>query len=433
MKRTTKSFNVQCAETFKMQMFLWSKGFDEIQFLDSNTGYNHKDIYTNFDCLLAVEAFTAIKTDAFQGFEKLNDYQKITNDWLFGFLSFDLKEDSHHLACQKDNPLESSALYFFQPKKLIILNNKKVSFHYLPLCDDEILRDFEEISNINLNENLATFSNVQFKSKTSRESYIENANELLKNIQLGNIYEVNYCIEFFDDEAEINPFDSFLKLNELTKSPFASFVKFRDLYVLCASPERYLSRKENKVISQPIKGTAKRFEDENLDKTSKENLNSNAKEISENVMIVDLVRNDLSITAKKRSVEVEELCEVYSFKQVHQMISTIVSQVNDEVSNAQLLKTTFPMGSMTGAPKLSALQLIDKFEDFNRGIYSGAIGYFDSNGNFDFNVVIRTLLYNSHQKYLSYRAGSALTAQANPEHEYEECLLKAKVIYQIFK
>ena len=194
-----------------------------------------------------------------------------------------------------------------------------------------------------------------------------------------------------------------------------------------------MKRNGNKLISQPIKGTAKRFEDENEDLKSKNNLKNNAKELSENIMIVDLVRNDLSITAEKGSVSVDELCEVYTFNQVHQMISTIVSEVKHGTSASEILKTTFPMGSMTGAPKFSALQLIEKQEDFRRGVYSGSVGYFEPNGNFDFNVIIRSLLYNSTQRYLSYSAGSALTAQANPEQEYEECLLKAKIIHQIFK
>jgi para-aminobenzoate synthetase component 1 len=259
------------------------------------------------------------------------------------------------------------------------------------------------------------------------------ANQLLAHIQRGDIYEINYCLEFYADEILINPFGVFKALNNFAQSPFASFFRSKDLFIMSATPERYLQRIDNKVVSQPIKGTAKRFLNQAADEKSKSDLKSNAKEVIENVMIVDLVRNDLSITAKKKSVQVEEICEVYTFNQVHQMISTISSEVEQETTSSTLLKTTFPMGSMTGAPKKSALSLIETFEDFRRGIYSGSVGYFDPKGNFDFNVIIRTLLYNAQKKYLSYGAGSALTARADAEKEYEECLLKVAMINQIFK
>lgn len=433
MKRTIKSFEIENIEKFQNQLFHWSRGFNEAVYLDSHTNHNHDDNYSNFDFLLAVDGFTSIKTDALNGFEKLNEFQKHHNDWLFGYLSFDLKEDTNGLISQHDNHLGFSDLYFFQPKKLIIAKENKISFNYLPLCDDEIDIDFKFINNIIIEDFHLEKNEINFIPKTSKAAYIHQATKLLNNIQLGNIYEVNYCVEFFDNQAEIDPYQTFIKLNDLTKSPFASFLRINDHFVMSASPERYLRKIDQKIISQPIKGTAKRFEDHAEDLASKNSLKTNAKEVSENVMIVDLVRNDLSITAEKNSVQVEELCEVYTFNQVHQMISTIVSQAKEEYSNADILKTTFPMGSMTGAPKQSALQLITEVENFKRGVYSGSIGYFEPNGNFDFNVVIRTLLYHAKTKYLSYSAGSALTAQANPEQEYEECLLKANIIHQVFK
>ena len=150
-------------------------------------------------------------------------------------------------------------------------------------------------------------------------------------------------------------------------------------------------------------------------------------------MIVDLVRNDLSHTAKKGSVHVEELCEVYTFEQVHQLISTITSLVEKETSAVSILKSTFPMGSMTGAPKISAMKIIENLEETKRGLYSGAIGYFDPKGNFDFNVVIRSILYNSKNHYVSYSVGSAITAQSDPLKEYEECFIKAKAMQSVLE
>ncbi len=152
---------------------------------------------------------------------------------------------------------------------------------------------------------------------------------------------------------------------------------------------------------------------------------------SENIMIVDLVRNDLSRTAVKGSVKVEELCQVYSFRQVHQLVSTVVSEVEKTTSPVDILKETFPMGSMTGAPKISAMKIIEEEEETKRGLYSGAVGYFSPTGDFDFNVVIRSILYNKENKYVSFSVGGAITSKSTPEKEYEECLLKAKAMKHV--
>ncbi len=148
-------------------------------------------------------------------------------------------------------------------------------------------------------------------------------------------------------------------------------------------------------------------------------------------MITDLVRNDLSRIADKGSVHVDELCEIYTFEQVHQLISTVSCTVSPEIPSVEVLEKTFPMGSMTGAPKISAMQIIESLEDAKRGLYSGAIGYFSPHGDFDFNVVIRSILYNSAEKYLSFSVGSAITINSTPEKEYEECLLKARAMRQV--
>jgi para-aminobenzoate synthetase component 1 len=240
-------------------------------------------------------------------------------------------------------------------------------------------------------------------------------------------------MEFYAEEAILQPLGLYQKLNAISQPPFAVYFKNNDAYLLCASPERYLRKQGNKVISQPIKGTAKRYAETDLDEKAKRALSENTKELSENIMIVDLVRNDLSHTASKGTVEVEELCAVYSYQQVHQMVSTVVSEVASNLSPITILRTTFPMGSMTGAPKISAMKLIEELEETKRGLYSGALGYFAPNGDFDFNVVIRSLLYNSTNRYLSFSVGSAITSQAVAEQEYEECLLKAKAMFEVLR
>ena len=253
----------------------------------------------------------------------------------------------------------------------------------------------------------------------------------MKHIHRGDIYEANFCMEFFSENTTINPLEIFQKLNEISKPPLAVYFKNNKQFLLSASPERYLKKVGEQLISQPIKGTAKRFIDLIEDEKSKNKLSQDPKERAENIMITDLVRNDLSKTAQKGSVKVEELCGIYSFEQVHQMISTITSKLDTQYSAVEAIKTTFPMGSMTGTPKVSVMNIIEELEETKRGLYSGAVGYFTPTSDFDFNVVIRSILYNQEKEYVSFSVGSAITSGSIPENEYEECLLKAKAMLEV--
>ena len=411
---------------FKQQLLQWSQQFREVVFLDSN---NYHQKYTSYDCVLAVDGFTSIKTDYTNAFEELKQYQQQTKDWLFGYLTYDLKNDVEDLHSNNFDGLHFPDLFFFQPKKLFLLKDNQLEIQYLRMCDEEMDADFEEIISTSGSITLASKATIQ--QRIPKEKYIAKVEKMLEHIQRGDIYEANFCMEFYAETAEIDPLETYQKLNSISKPPFATFFKNDFQYLLCASPERYLKKEAAKVISQPIKGTSRRFADEILDNESKRNLKQNPKERSENIMIVDLVRNDLSRTATKASVEVEELCGIYTFEQVHQMISTIVSNVENTISPVEIIKTTFPMGSMTGAPKISAMNIIEDLEETRRGLYSGAVGYFTPENDFDFNVVIRSILYNSKEKYLSFSVGSAITSLAVPESEYEECLLKAKAMFAV--
>ena len=426
--RTIISKTIENPEAFKSQLLLWSQQFREVVFLDSND-YSSK--YSSFNCALAVDAFTSLQTDYHNAFEDLKQYQQQTKDWLFGYLSYDLKNDTEDLYSTNFDGLEFPDLFFFQPKKLFFLKGNQIEIHYLYLCDDELESDFHDIINYKLQTK--NHKPLDIKQRISKESYLSKVRSMLEHIHRGDIYEANFCMEFYARNATIDPSNIYQKLNSISKPPLATFFKNNQHYLLCASPERYLRKEENKVISQPIKGTAKRFSDSVLDENSKKELSENPKERSENIMIVDLVRNDLSHTATKRSVEVEELCGVYTFKQVHQMISTVVSKVESTIPPIEILQTTFPMGSMTGAPKISAMKIIEELEETKRGLYSGALGYFTPTHDFDFNVVIRSILYNAQNKYLSFSVGSAITAQSIAEQEYEECLLKAKAMFEVLQ
>lgn len=429
IQRTIRKFSIDNVKDFKQHLLSWSQQFETALWLDSN---NYEQQYSSFDSALAVEEFTAIKTDYTNAFDKLKEYQTITKDYIFGYISYDVKNDIEHLSSKNFDGLDFADLYFFQPQKLIFIKGKNIEFHYLKMVDDEIENDFEEIQNLTKialeHTRPETDDNIKIKLRIHKDDYYAKATTVLNHIKRGDIYEANFCQEFYAENATINPIEVYKHLNEISEPPFASFLKMEHQYALCASPERYLKKEGSKIITQPIKGTAKRLISSIDDAKIASDLMRDEKERAENVMIVDLVRNDLSKTAKKGTVKVEELCKVYSFKQVHQMISTVVSETDSNLHPIESLRSTFPMGSMTGAPKVSAMKIIENLEETKRGLYSGTIGYFTPENDFDFNVVIRSILYNEEKKYVSYSVGSAITAKSVVEKEYEECLLKAKAM-----
>lgn len=426
------SYDVPDVSTFKEALLNWAQQFEEVVWLDSN---NHQNTYSSFDSVLAVDGLTVKATDYENAFEDLKEYQKETKDWLFGYLAYDLKNDVERLSSRNFDGLHFPDVYFFQPKKIICIRGNTIEFNYLRMVDDEIDADFQSIlktSAIWFVPNIVK-TPIRIRMRIFKDEYFKKINQMLAHIRRGDIYEANFCQEFYAVHTPIDPLSTYKKLNAISKAPFATYMKLGDKYALSASPERYLKKERNKIISQPIKGTAKRSYDRQEDERLSSALAKDEKERAENIMIVDLVRNDLSKSALKGSVAVEELCKVYSFEQVHQMISTITAEVSDDKNPVELIKETFPMGSMTGAPKVSAMQIVEELESFRRGLYSGAVGYFSPEGDFDFNVIIRSILYNATEKYVSYAVGGAITAKSIPEKEYEECLLKAKAMREVLE
>ena len=431
MQRTTRTYSIKSISNLNEKLLQWAQQYETAVWLDSN---HHNQGYTSFHSILAVDEFTSIQTDVVNAFEKLKEYQSITQDYLFGYLSYDVKNATENLTSTNSDGLGFAELFFFQPQKILFVKNDSIEFQYLTMVDDEIDTDFEAICTQEIKQKNTTSTrlenggNIVIKPRIQKQDYLFKVGEILEHIHKGDIYEANFCQEFYAENTRINPLDIYEDLNTISEAPFATFLKIDSQYLLCASPERYLKKEGAKIISQPIKGTAKRLVDLQEDQKTATALSKDIKERSENIMIVDLVRNDLSKSAKKGSVRVEELCKVSSFKQVHQMISTVVSELKDDVHLVDVIKDTFPMGSMTGAPKISAMKIIETIEETKRGLYSGTVGYFTPMGNFDFNVVIRSILYDSEKKYLSFSVGSAITAKSTPEKEYEECLLKAKAM-----
>ncbi len=412
---------------FKEKALRWAQQFEEITWLDSNNPNLNKSEFnqSEFDSLLAVDSLSSLTTDKF---EEIKSYQASTNDFIFGYFAYDLKNDIENLQSKNFDGIDFPNAHFFQPKRIISIKGEVANFFYI---DESLIEtDILEIEKTEVSKN-SNSEKTTIQSRISKDEYLKKVSKALDYIHRGDIYEMNLCQEFYAENVTLDTAETYSKLNKISTPPFATFFKLKDKYLLSASPERFLKRKRKEVISQPIKGTVKRGLSLMEDLDLKKKLAQDPKEQSENIMIVDLVRNDLSKLANKGSVKVEELCKVYTFKQVHQLISTIRAEIDLDINSVDLIKSLFPMGSMTGAPKVSAMKIIEELEETKRGIYSGAVGYFTPNGNFDFNVVIRSIAYNATNKYISLSVGGAITAKSNPEREYEECLLKAKAMRDV--
>lgn len=402
-------------DSLKKGLIEYARKFDYACILDSHYDIFGSQIpFTQYD--LVAGFGTKNNAIIINTFEELSFVRTDLKEWLLGYLTYDVKNQIEKLQSQNPDYLQWPEIFFFQPEILFLLKGRKLnilSVRPINSIQNEIL-DYKQSIN-------KEFS-LLLKSRISREEYISTVSKIKENIQLGNLYEINYCQEFYNT-CKIDPYTYFNKLKSFSPSPFSAFYKYQNKYLLSASPERFLLKTGNRLISQPIKGTAPRGENAVEDFQHIRELKTSIKERSENIMIVDIVRNDLSRIAKRNTVKVEELCGIHSFPQVHQMISTISAEVID-CSFTDILKAAFPMGSMTGAPKISAMKLAEKYECSKRGLYSGTVGYIAPGMDFDFNVVIRSLQYNAENSYLSYMAGSAITALSYAEKEYEECLLK---------
>lgn len=364
-------------------------------------------------------------------FEQVDAFLKQHHgSYIFSTLSYDLKNQLEQLESKHDDALEFPLASFWTADVVLELNQVGSQ-----LLAGELNPEYEqllaEIEHKSLHPK--NIHPIKFKAKITKESYLERVSQIKREIQLGNVYELNFCQEFFaENYINLDSFSLLFRLFELTKAPFSCYVNNGEQELFCGSPERFLLKEGNKLISQPIKGTIKRGKTREEDERLKKRLTEDPKERAENVMITDLVRNDLSRVAAKASVQVDELCGLYSFGTVHQLISTISCDLKVNTNFTSILKATFPMGSMTGAPKINAMKLIEQFESFKRGIYSGSVGFFAPNGDFDFNVVIRSLVYNTRNQYLSCAVGGAITIQSDAEREYEECLTKVKRLIQLF-
>jgi len=413
--------SIKDPQSFKQKTLQWASRFDVFSCLDSNS---FADPYSKFDVMIAAGVKAVLTSNVGTAFEQLQQFRKDHPNWVTGFFGYDLKNEIENLSSSNLDRLDFPDLYFFVPQYVIITRGNEIE-----IIADDPQHVFDAIEKQQPVSNIQT-TDINISSRFSKPEYLKAVEKIKGHINRGDIYVTNFCQEFFAENANIDPLAVFLKLNEISPNPFAALFKWKDNYIICASPERFLAKRGNKLISQPIKGTAKRGRDSAEDELIKQQLRNHAKELQENVMIVDLVRNDLTRSARQGTVKTGELFGIYSFEQVHQMISTITCELMEWITAVQAIKNTFPMGSMTGAPKISSMDLMERYERSKRGVYSGAIGYFGPDDDFDFNVVIRTVLYNQKEKYLSFQTGSAITYHADAEKEYEECMLKAQAILQ---
>ena len=423
--RKSAVFPVRDSNILKKKLVYWTGNFSSALLIDRN-GFSVGDALR--DCLVACGELDSCEASSSDNFSSLKSFIEEKGDWLFGYFSYDLKNELEprvfKLNDPRLDPVGFPLLHFFRPKHIFEI--KEGLFSISSVDDPHFI--FKEIDAVEVNEvPLKNFGVIS--SGFTREEYIQSVIKLKEHILNGDVYEVNLCQEFFIEHFSFDPFQTFNRLNAINPAPYSCFLKHDDRFLLCASPERFLKKEGSKIMSQPMKGTISRHGNTTaLDEALKQKLQNDPKEKAENVMIVDLVRNDLSRSAIPGTVRVEELFGIYSYTNVHQMVSTISAELRPDIHFIDALKHAFPIGSMTGAPKIMAMQLIDRYEKTRRGLFSGSVGFITPEGDFDFNVVIRSLLYNARSKYLSFQAGAAITIDSVPEKEYEECMVKVKSI-----
>ncbi len=408
-------------ESLKEKLIEYARENELACILDSNTPYFQNTSNFGYKKYDVIAGFSSkpIHENSISEFKELLEISPENSVWYLGYLSYDLKNSIESLQSHNFDHLDWPDIFFFTPEVLFLLANGVLTVTIQNECI-EYTTLIHRLNSYSISR--VTQYTIDLYPRITKKEYLRNVGELQQHIQRGDIYEINFCQEFYN-HAKIDPYAVYRIMNERSPSPFSAFFKYNDKFLLSASPERFLKKENLLIISQPMKGTSAKGENISEDHKLKTRLSDDIKEQTENIMIVDLVRNDLSRIAQRNSVHVEELCGIYTFPHVHQMISTITAQLRTN-SFIEIISATFPMGSMTGAPKIEAMKLIEQYESAKRGLYSGAVGYISPEMNFDLNVVIRSLQYNSKKEYLSYMVGGAITALSRAEKEYEECLAK---------
>jgi para-aminobenzoate synthetase component 1 len=414
----------------KLRLLAWADAHDTAAYFDSND-YPAVGGHRSWDCLVAAGAVRVLEAPAGSAFAQLSAWQHThaAGDWLFGGFSYDLKNEVESLRSRHPDGIGWPDLCFFQPRTVVGIRGAQVEVHAWGDTDPAAV--WADILATAPAAATAVAVPVALKSRFSQEEYCATVERIRARIAAGDLYELNFCQEFFAENALLEPLATFVRLNALARAPFAAYLRHDGRFLLSASPERFLRKEGQRLITQPIKGTRRRSSDPAEDAQIKAQLAADPKDRAENVMIVDLVRNDLARHCLPGSVRVDELFGIHTFPTVHQMISTVSGTLRPDTTGLAALRDAFPMGSMTGAPKVMALVLAERYERTRRGWYSGAVGYSDPAGDFDFNVVIRSIQYHAATQYVSCSVGGAIVYDSVPELEYEECLVKLAVLRRV--
>jgi para-aminobenzoate synthetase component I len=429
VKRNKAKFQVDDTAVLKQKLTLLLSEEKYVCWLDSCQQKSAKNMQ-EFETLVAFGQISSLQTsDTQNSWAQLEKYQAEINDWIFGILSYDLKNELHpQLPSKNANIIELPLMVFFQARTIFFLRGGELEIHSY----DEPKDIFSQLMDCTSQGSKTDIKTEGINPNISKDEYVKTIHHIKSEIKEGNVYEVNYCINYsLDVKSGLEVVPLFHQLAKISPAPFAGVFKHGDYAMIGASPERYIRKQGSHLISQPIKGTRPRGLIEESDLQLKIELQNSLKERAENVMIVDLVRNDLAKNCIAGSVVVSELFGIYSYEQVHQMVSTIEGELKPNISWINAIKSSFPMGSMTGAPKIAAMKLIDEIENFNRGWYSGALGYVSPNGDYDFNVIIRSLVCNTATNKMSFAVGGAITYDSSAEEEWNECQLKAKAIKKL--
>lgn len=333
--------------------------------------------------------------------------------WLFGYIGYDMKDEINSLHSSNKPMYKAPALYMMEPTVLFKIADGKIE----QLLGEPITIDFETNDTSD-----ASINNIS--RLISKNEYVSNVKKIKWHIKEGDFYELNYSYPF-SAKLRGDHYGLYKKMRVVNPVPFGSYLELENFSVCCSSPERFLKNNDGQLISEPIKGTAGRSADPDEDRRLRDEL-KNAKNEAENLMIVDLVRHDMSQVSMPGSVRVSKLYDIQAFDTVYQLISRIEGQLKKGTDPVDAIRACFPMGSMTGAPKLRVMKHIEELEAYKRGIYSGSIGYFTPDGDFDFNVVIRTAIIQGET--ILYPVGGAITGDSDPSAEWEETQIKAKTI-----
>lgn len=400
----------------KRKMLNWLRQFGIFAYLDNN---NYPNLLNRYELLVGTQALNRYYSSDEIGLH-------FGKGWLFGHINYDLK-DQLYKGLKSGHPslFGNHDLHFFEPGIVLYIpfGRQVLYIESEHIAPDVIFREIICVeAELSPEVELSIPGFIRLMDRTAYEAAVSAVQE---HIRSGDCYELNLCVPALAKNVQMDAFSVFDRLNQSNPAPFAAFYKYDNFIALSSSPERFLAKDGQKLLAQPMKGTIRRSGNGHEDEQLKMQLRNDPKELAENVMITDLMRNDLARSSETGSIEVPELFSVHTFPTLHTMVSSVTGSLRKDLGAWEALLHAFPMGSMTGAPKKIVMEIIESLERSKRELYSGCIGYCSPSGDFDLNVVIRTLLYDTAGRTVSYQTGSAITIDSIAEKEWQEVQLKA--------